>query len=128
MPTPRDCLDLVADARASAVDPESAYVLRTRLKRSVMGVAQLAAARAGVPGPLMPDDIHRLTVDDPASAELVRLSASLLVKTRSLCQPSEALDSRWRSGWSTVRQDLERLEQALEAMSDEAGSAHVGLG
>lgn len=113
MPTPNECLDLVKAAKASAEDPETAYVLRTRLKRSLLAAGQLAAELAGVQGPLMPEDIGRLIIKDQRSSEIVKICSSLIGKTRSLCQPSEALDSRWRSGWTAVHQDLHLLEKAL---------------
>ena len=116
MPTLHNCLLLVKAARDSAREPESAYVLRARLKRSILGASQLAASCAGITGPMMPEDIERMSTDDAASAEVLRLSVSLLAKARTLCQPSEALDSRWRSGWSATRQDLDLLERALLAL------------
>lgn len=113
MPTLRDCLRLLDEVRAAARDPESAYVVRTRLKRSLLAIAQLVAAQAGTTLPSMPDDIQGLRIDNPKGAELLRLCESVLVRTRSLCQPSEALDSRWRVGWLSVNEDLQRLEVAL---------------
>ena len=115
MPTPtlRNCLRLIDSAKASARDPESAYVLRTRLKRSILAVSQLAATRVGIAGPLMPEDIAHINLKDPASSEVLRICIALLIKTRTLCQPSEALESRWRSGWVSVCQDLDLLERTL---------------
>ena len=118
MPMLHDCLRLIASSKASAKDPESAYASRARLKRSVLSVGQLAAARAGVPGPMMPEDIVRMRLQDPVSTEILKICVSLLSKARSLCQPSEALDSRWRSGWSAVCDDLELLERSLKANQD----------
>jgi len=116
MPTLSDCLELVASARKSARDPESAYVLRTRLNRSLLAVARLAASQAGVARPIMPDDIATLAAEDPWASQTLRICASLVAKTHSLCQPSEALDSRWRSGWPAIDDDLRLLEVSLQAM------------
>jgi hypothetical protein len=128
MPTLHDCLQLIESARASASEPGSAYVLRTRLKRSLLGASQLAALYAGAVPPLMPNDINRLVVRDPVSSEVLRNCVSLLANTRSLCQPSEALDDRWRAGWVTVCQDLDRLEKSLltlgESSSESGATAH----
>ena len=118
MPMLHDCLRLIASSKASAKDPESAYASRARLKRSVLSVGQLAAARAGVPSPMMPEDIARMRLQDPVSTEILKICVSLLSKARSLCQPSEALDSRWRSGWSAVCEDLELLERSLKTNQD----------
>jgi hypothetical protein len=116
MPTLDDCLGLIASAKASAREPESAYVLRTRLKRTLLSVGQLAAEYAGVAAPLMPDDIERISTEHPLSSKVLRTCASLLGKTRALCQPSEALDSRWRSGWQAVCEDLDVLECTLMSL------------
>lgn len=113
MPTLNSCLRLIADAKASAIAPDSAYVLRTRLKRSLLGASQLAAAYAGVTEPSMPEDIDRLRVDDPLAGEILHICVSLLAKTSSMCQPSEALDSRWRAGWADVCKNLDLLEHTL---------------
>lgn len=118
MPTLHDCLRLIASTRAVAEDPESAYASRARLKRSLLSAGQLAAARAGVPGPMMPEDIVSMHVQDPVSSEILHICVALLSKARSLCQPSEALDSRWRSGWTAVCDDLELLERSLRTNQD----------
>src|SRR5688572_2920236 len=98
MPTQTECLRLTAIAKASAADPETAYVLRTRLKRVIMAAAELACAHVGVQEPVMPEDIHQIRIAEPKWADIVRLCSALLLKTRTLCQPSEALDSRWKAG------------------------------
>lgn len=117
MTTIADCLQLVRSAKASAQDPESAYVLRTRLKRSLLGVSQLTADYAGITGPLMPDDIDRMRrSENPIAAQILQVAVSLLAKTRKLCQPSEALDWRWRTAWPAVEDDLIRLELLLESL------------
>ena len=123
MTTLHDCLGLIASTRAATTQPESAYAARARLKRSVLGAGQLAAARAGVAGPMMPEDIVRMRVQDPELAEILQVCSSLLAKARSLCQPSEALDTRWRLGWSAVCDDLELLERLLKA--DRAGLGNL---
>ena len=116
MPTLRDCVHLIAAAKSSAADPESAYALRARLKRSLLAAGQLVAARLGVRAPLMPDDVARVPSGDASAAEALRICVSLLAKARLLCQPSEALDSRWRSGCVEVQHELDSLERTLRTM------------
>ena len=116
MPTPHECLRMIAAAKACASDPESAYVLRTRLKRSLIATAQVVALRAGVSESIMPEDIARMKVEDSGSAAVLERCATLLLKTHSLCQPSEALDLRWRTGWAAVQADLSLLEEALKPL------------
>lgn len=126
MPTLQNCLRLIAEAKASARAPESAYVLRARLKRSLLGASQLAAVYAGVTEPSMPEDIERLSPQEPAAAEILRICVSLLAGTRSLCQPSEALDSRWRSGWADMCQNLDLLEHTLLSLRTEGQDERIG--
>ena len=66
----------------------------------------------------MPEDITRMRSEDPVAAEILQICSSILSKTRSLLQPSESLDSRWRSGWHAVCADLELLEQTLTDNQD----------
>lgn len=119
MPTLNDCLRLIRLTKESSTDPDSAYASRTRLKRSVVSVGQLAAARVGIPGPVMPEDVKELHVKDPVCAEILHICISLMSKAQTLCQPSEALDSRWRSGWNAVCSDLDVLERALISNQDQ---------
>jgi|GEM_PF-1747571 len=113
MPTLDDCLVLISCAKASAKEPESAYALRTRLKRTLLSTGQMAAECAGIAEPLMPEDVQRMHIENPKLSEILRICVSLLGKSRALCQPSEALDSRWRLGWVGVCQDLDLLEIQL---------------
>ncbi len=123
MPTLDDCLSLISSAKASTREPESAYALRTRLKRTLLGAGQLAAEYAGVVGPLMPEDVQRVHIENQTLSEILSVCVSLLGKTRALCQPSEALDSRWRLGWVGVCQDLDLLEKQLLSLKSPKGLA-----
>lgn len=118
MPDLNDCLRLIAITKGSVEDIDSAYASRARLKRSVLSVGQLAAARVGVSEPLMPEDITRMQSEDPIASEILQICTSVLSKSRSLFQPSESLDSRWRTGWNAVCEDLELLEQVLTDNQD----------
>ncbi len=35
------------------------------------------------------------------------------METRELCQPSEALDTRWEKGWAVVIEELKDLQMQL---------------
>jgi hypothetical protein len=113
MPVVSDCIRLITQARIAAESTESAYLLRARLKRSILSAARLACANTGEPDPVFPGDIEQLDLRDPQAAKIVRVCVSLLAKTKTLCQPSEALDSRWKTGWEIVRVELAELEQAV---------------
>lgn len=116
MPALSDCLHLIAAAKAAAAHPESAYAQRARLKRALLATGQFVAAQVGVREPVMPNDVSRVRPVDASSAEALGICVSLLAKARRLCQPSEALDSRWRSGCAEVEVELNSLERALHAL------------
>lgn len=123
MPTKYDCLELLAEVRKCASDPESAYVLRTRLMRAVLATGQLAAKRCGLEQPTTPSDLHLLRISDPAEADLVATANVVVSLGRRLCQPSEALDSRWKAGWNEMEPALAELESRLQSLPRRGSAA-----
>jgi hypothetical protein len=78
----------------AAGDPSSAYLVRTRLKRSVLTCIRLAAGLSNVSLPELPGP---MAVPENASdevRELIGCCNSILSAAEHLCQPSEALDVR----------------------------------
>ena len=89
-------LKLLRELREAATDPEGAYLVRTRLRRALVAVTRASFGREC----------------DPA---VTRAARQLEQRALHLCQPSEALDLRWKSQWSEVEADLDALEAALRA-------------
>ena len=111
-----NCLRQIAKVRSVAREEEVAYVARSRLGRLVLAVARLVGRISGGP---IPDRPHRLRVPKDASAEvrtLVKLCNQLNDTAKTLVQPSEPLDERWKAGWSELMADLDIIEQHLQAM------------
>lgn len=111
-----NCLRQIAKVRSVAREEEVAYVARSRLGRLVLAVARLVGRISG--GPIL-DRPRRLTVPKDASAEvrtLVNLCNQLNDTAKTLVQPSEPLDERWKAGWSELMADLDKIEQHLRAM------------
>jgi hypothetical protein len=118
MHSKEDCLRLIEKVRSDFGRPESAYLLRTRIKRSVLSATRLAAEQLGTEMPVLPeptDTDSRLNSAGKAGAVLASCNR-LIASTRQLCQPSEALDSRWRQGWNEVLNELATLERSLTEM------------
>lgn len=108
-----NCLRQVAKVRSVAREEEVAYVARSRLGRLVLAVAQVVGRISNV-GTL--DKPAKLAVPVNASVEvraLVEICNCLIDTTKTLVQPSEPLDGRWRSGWSALMVDLDRIENQL---------------
>ena len=117
MHSKEDCLSLIAKVRSNVAEPESAYLLRTRVKRSILSAARLAAEHLGAELPLLPEAMESPATSAGNPGVVLASCNRLIVRTRELCQPSEALDSRWRQGWQEVLEELDTLEGALAEMS-----------
>lgn len=117
MPTRTDCLELIGQTRSASSDPDSAYILRARLKRSILAVGQYVASVLNLPMPTLPEDVLDLEASDPAAAALLRRCTTVLGQARTLCQPSESLDDRWRTGWKTLELELIRLESDIRSLT-----------
>ena len=113
MHTKKECLQLIKAVRDIASDPDSAYLLRTRVKRTLLSISRLAAYHASVEMPMLPETMS-LPVQAPLSSRnLIASCNGLLSSARKLCQPSEALDTRWNEGWATVIAELAHIEKQL---------------
>lgn len=113
MHTKNECLQLIKSVRDIASDPYSAYLLRTRVKRALLSISRLAAYHAGVETPMLPGTMSLPDQAPLRSRNLISSCNYLLSSTRKLCQPSEALDTRWNEGWATVIEELTHIEKQL---------------
>jgi hypothetical protein len=111
-----DCVKLIQKVRASAVDPESAYLLRTRIKRSILSAARLAVKHTDLDAPKFPTPLDVPAISSKPTIAVIMSCNRLIARTRELCQPSEALDSRWRKGWNELAEELDILQAAVETL------------
>src|SRR4051794_20853857 len=89
MTTQQYCLQLLDEVDAAGRDPELAYLVRTRLRRALVGLER--GRRGGEGG-----------IAAAAPAEIQQMMGDLTVRVLTLCQPSEALDVRWKREWRDV--------------------------
>lgn len=111
-----NCIRQIVKIRLVAQGEEVAYVARSRLGRLVLGVGQLVCKISGIS---VPDRPGRLTVPEDASSDvrgLVNLCNQLNDTAKTLVQPSEPLDERWRTGWSELMAKLDDLEHHLHGI------------
>lgn len=103
MTTREYCLSLLDKVDEAGRDPKLAYLVRTRLRRAVIGLERGRREEPDVP-PLQqaPQGIRELTTD-------------LTARVIWLCQPSEALDVRWKREWDDVLDGVARLRHWLGA-------------
>lgn len=103
MTTREYCLSLLDKVDEAGRDPKLAYLVRARLRRAVIGLERGRRGESGTP-PLRqaPQEIQELTTD-------------LTARVIWLCQPSEALDVRWKREWTDVLDGVARLRHWLGA-------------
>lgn len=103
MTTREYCLSLLDQVDEAGRNPDLAYLVRTRLRRAVIGLERGRRSESGSP-PLQqaPQEIRELTTD-------------LTARVIWLCQPSEALDVRWKREWTDVLEGVKRLRHWLDA-------------
>jgi hypothetical protein len=112
------CLKQLDAVRQAADDTDAAYLMRTRLRRALLTTARHIAEVEGVCEPDMPGVYELRPGMSLLSIELVETCNRIYADSEALCQPSEALDMRWRSGWQGLQADLAKLEKLLMAEDD----------
>jgi hypothetical protein len=91
---------LLDEVLVAGETPELAYQARARLRRAIL------ALKRGPNGELSTPPIG-------ASPAIARITRSLEDRVLRLCQPSEALDMRWREAWATVAADVRKLQRLI---------------
>ncbi len=116
------CLALIRAVLDAAADPQGAYLIRMRLKRAVLKCQRTVAAELGM---VRPESPCYLAVDRSASEWTRRVAQSsnvILGQAQALCQPSEALDVRWKLGWRRLDTALRELECLIAEGESGAGT------
>lgn len=108
MTTKQHCLTLLNEVDEAGRDPQLAYLVRTRLRRALVGLERGRRDQAG-DGML-----------GNAPEEVEALAADLAARVVWLCQPSEALDVRWKREWSGVLRDVGRLREWVSQQPERA--------
>lgn len=118
MPAVDVCLRQLGEVRQVATGAEVAYVARSRVARLILNVTRLAAVQARVPLPDRPLRIDPPGDDSPSHRGLVACCNRILDTAKTITQPSEPLDERWRSGWAALLTELDDLESRLRALKE----------
>jgi len=107
------CLKQLDAVRTAAADSDAAYLMRTRLRRALLTTATHVAEFEGARAPEMPGVYEPWPGMSPLSLELIQTCNRIYADSEALCQPSEALDVRWRLGWDAIQRDLLQVEALL---------------
>jgi hypothetical protein len=91
---------LLSEVIAAGDSVDLAYQARTRLRRALLA---LERGRNG----------DTSVAPAAASEDVARIARQLEARVLRLCQPSEALDARWRSEWAAVSDDVRTLQRLV---------------
>ncbi|MDQ3677564.1 MAG: hypothetical protein M3401_12310 [Actinomycetota bacterium] len=97
---------LLEAVRRAGRNPDEAYMARTRLRRALVALerGRKTESVAATSAPLR-----------TAPPEIADLVTRLGYEAVTLCQPSEALDVRWRRDWSSILDGVDQLDRWLVA-------------
>src|SRR4051812_2769842 len=91
----------IAAVRTAANDPRGAYLIRSRLRRSILACTRAVAEAEGLERPALPGHWISPTCDD--GRRIVSLCRRIYHRSQVLCQPSESFDVRWEAGWGLLQ-------------------------
>jgi hypothetical protein len=100
--------------RTAANDPRGAYLIRSRLRRSILACTRAVAASEGLEKPALAGQWVAPT--DARALDVITICRRVYDRCQVLCQPSESFDVRWESGWSQLKEELAQLEVAVAAL------------
>src|SRR5438128_1753728 len=113
------CITEINQVKRVAMGEEVAYVARSRIGRLLLDVASLIATQVGIELPDIPQPIW-VPKDAPASSKRIAVACNkVLDVAKTITQPSEPLDERWRSGWRALLIQLDCLEVELRRLQYE---------
>jgi hypothetical protein len=111
--TSRQCLEQLDGVFHAARDPSGAYLIRSRLRRTLLSCARLVAESSGAPKPDTPGVFRSAAGSGAKEIEIMRVCGKIYAIAGELCQPSESFDTRWEHGWASLREELDRLRELL---------------
>jgi hypothetical protein len=114
--TSEQCLEQLEGVFQAARDPASAYLIRSRLRRTLLSCTRLVAESAGAAKPDTPGVFRGASAASANEVEVLRVCERIYAIAAELCQPSESFDTRWEHGWAGLREELGRLREVLGAL------------
>ena len=107
------CLREIDKVKEVAEGEAMPYAARSRIARLTLDTTRLVCSALSMP---VPDRPSALSKPANASSELARVVDAcnrLNSLSKSVAQPSEPLEQRWRTMWAALLQELDELAGAL---------------
>lgn len=103
----------IQKVRSVALGQEAAYVARSRLGRVILSCLCFVAKEVGVENPTFPRMFRPPHNATPQLIEITHRCNRILELTKTLSQPSEPLEERWKETWKLLLQQLELLDTSF---------------
>lgn len=117
MPAGEQCLAQIDKIYEAAQDPAAAYLIRSRLRRTILSCARLVADAAGSNKPQVPGLFVVPQGASETERNVIQLCNRIYGIAGELCQPSESFDTRWEDGWALLSAELDRLRTQLTSLA-----------
>jgi hypothetical protein len=113
----KQCLAQIDKIYEAAQDPAAAYLIRSRLRRTILSCARLVADAAGTEKPQVPGLFIAPHGASEKECKVIQLCNRIYGIAGELCQPSESFDTRWEDGWVLLSVELGRLRTQLTSVA-----------
>ena len=112
------CLREIEKVKEVAEGEAIPYAARSRIARLTLDTTRLVCAAVRVPLPDRPQILRTPLGNDSKSTRVVAACNKLNHVARSVSQPSEPLEERWRTMWQALLSELDELDAALREWRD----------
>jgi len=103
------CLQQITQVRLAITSNTDAYTYRSRLGRLIVTCLRSVTKKLGLPQPILPG-LYKVPSDASlAIKNVINCCNKLWELSRVLSQPSEPLESRWKTGWEELNCELDLL-------------------
>ena len=107
------CLRQIDKVKEVAEGETTPYAARSRIARLTLDATRLVCSALGMPVPDRPSALSKPVNADAELARVVDACNRLNSLSKSVAQPSEPLEQRWRTMWRALLQELDELAAAL---------------
>ena len=107
------CLNEIEKVKKVAAGEDAAYVARSRLGRLILNVTNIIACKNGMPLYERPGRVEVPRKSTFGIRKLAKACNNLNDTAKTITQPSEPLDDRWKTGWCMLLNELHELEKCL---------------
>lgn len=107
------CLREIDKVKEVAEDQAIPYAARSRIARLTLNTTRLVCSALGMPVPDRPSGLPKPVDAGPELARVVDACNRLGSLSKSVAQPSEPLEQRWRRMWLALLRELDELAAAL---------------